>query len=284
MDINQAKEILAKNNGAHINKIFVPSLKEDISFLPLTIGQKKTIAKIIIQNNTKNEDIDSYNILLAVINSLSQNKIDFSKITEFDRILIITEIIQNNFLDTPTYNIKCGQCKNEYTHKLDLNNFSKGLKEIKVINTEEYNFVDNDNNIKIEYNLPSVEDILKYKVYLNDRKSIIKASVEITDEQKENILKNIDDYSFNNEYPVMFIKKVFINDDEIEKFNELSIKEKLEFFDVFDYNAFFGEKGIFSMISIKYENITDKLLYDYNCPFCKNIIKEILDYKSFFYF
>ena len=283
MDIDKFKLILKNVNSRYLYKIFIPSLKTDYCFLPLTVGQKKTISKFLLQNSSDSEDLDTYKALVAMISNLCQDQLDLNSINEIDKTLILAEIYRNNTLEMPKYSITCNQCKNEYIHQLNLDSFIEKLKAADLSN-KEFKITKSDVEFKFIFAIPSIISVVNYQEYIKNKKEEILKNQLILEEEKLKILANYNEYSYKNEYPVLFVKEVYLNEEKVEGYSELSLEKKFEFFDDFEKDLIFGNDGLYINLISDYSDIVKSLHYVFECPNCKLQISEILSFESFFYF
>ena len=129
MNIAAISDALESGLNTTIHEIYVPSLKKKVAFKPLTTGQCKTMAKILIESDGK--PFDTFRAVVAMINATCAEKMDINELSELDRIKIMLEFyINNNILKD--FDIKCPECGTTNKIKIDISEIINKLEKINV--------------------------------------------------------------------------------------------------------------------------------------------------------
>ncbi len=273
MDINDALEMLQENNGEYHVPINVPSLNKEIYFKPLTVGKLKTISKMLLDGD---DNVDMFIILVSIMLDLSPEEIDPATITEIDLIRVLLGLRHHNHVSENVYKLGCRSDKCDYTvnYKVELPPIFPKFDNLPDIIHE--TFKHEDLKIDIEFGLPNLNLIIKYKKFIDlTKKSILSKKDSFSDDDILKIEFYLVKYSV-----LLYIKNVTINDRPIENWNEQSIKQRNLLIDGFPP----------SILEYIKTNITGKKLYDIplvvdtvlTCPKCKKPIPFVMDIESFF--
>lgn len=277
IDVKQVVAMLEKSAGENIISIYIPSLKASVMFRPLTVGMQKTLSKTSMDLDY---DVKYQYLKMSVIKSCClDNMLDIENLTEVDFICILANFRKANFLEPLKLNLTCKQ--NECNEKLSFNlNFDQIVENC---NKFEFKTIELENPInattKIKYILaePTITDHLDYL-----------QNLQVIGEDKE-LSQSID---INNmqilTYPVQFIKRVFINDQEVttkdQSFSKMPFTERLQFIDKLPINSFYdGPNNIAEKIIETFDPMRiSKLFPIITCPKCKDIKESVVTQDSFF--
>lgn len=134
MKLEDALKTIQQSNGNHLDKIYIPSLKRDVFFKPLTTADAKTLTRISF---IQDFDINVQMIKLSLFDKLctedlSKEQVINSKgntyqpltsktLTQLDYLAFlngIRQLLDNNL----TYNFTCNnpQCKHKWDYSLKL--------------------------------------------------------------------------------------------------------------------------------------------------------------------
>jgi hypothetical protein len=263
MDINDALNMLNENKGGHLYNVYIPSHKKEYSFKQMTVAQHKTMAKMAI------EDSDGFaKFLLALIMDLYQGEeeINFNNITEIDKNYILYAIKVNNSNAPLTLSLKCGNCGEKFEHSPKVEDVLN--RDVNIENT----FLEGKHNghyVKIEIGLPSVQENLIYGEFCKNIDKDLK-----TEDEKRKRAYFIASY----EMFLMCIKRVFINEDEISGFDQLSIEKKLKLIDSLSIECL-DVKDIQDYLKSQY----DKISYKINCTHCEHEFEDMMQADNFFF-
>ena len=119
---------LDKQFSTNVTSIIVNSLNKEISFRDVTVKEQKTLTKIIIDNEGR-EDI-VYESTLAMIQSLAIDE-DFDSLTlsEFDRLKILLVLYKQNFFNNKI-DYTCEECGHKGAFELDFDILEKELDKV----------------------------------------------------------------------------------------------------------------------------------------------------------
>jgi len=194
----------------------MPSIKRDVPFKPLTTADVKTLSRIGIFN-----EFDLNNELLKlslfdklVIESKETCGLDADSLTQVDFLSFLIGIrkLMNNEL---SFSFTCKKCEKKFDHTIDLETeFSSYIFNFERKNTV-FEKMDNAGNIwKFELTDYTMKDYLYYRYYIDRLKDIDSNNPDILNEA-----------SFIR--PVLYIKKIYRNDEEIEDWPEQLISNKI---------------------------------------------------------
>lgn len=195
-----------------VNVIYINSLKTELKFREVSVTEQKSLSKLMIENEDRRDII--YDAQCVLINNLclddvvvkttntesgeevtTTEKFDIYNLTEFDRIRILMEIYQTNYIKNDiTYT--CKECGMQNTYKIDftrvvelLNNFD--------LTDKVYTLEDQYRIYNFTMNYPSVRQVSNfYKNYNKKYKN--------TSKQEKEVLENLS----NIEYINLFIKQI----------------------------------------------------------------------------
>lgn len=253
MKSNELLQLLNDNKGAHLYSIYIPSLKKEYNFKPISVGQQLTLSKLAIQSPDQ-----FYKAITILIQQLCTEELDLNILNEIDRIIILIKIKKNNITKQNLFSITCPYCKEQFTQPIDYENYIIGYESLdisdSIINVNIY-----DINYTIRVGFPSINTILKRKERNEE---------ELPD---DDIIYNL----FN------FIREITINNNKLEDLEEMPDKDKIVL-----YNELPGEilEELMEVILNKYDFILNKFMkHDIECEHCQKKITDILDIKNFFF-
>ena len=121
MKLKDAMEILKKNDGNHINQVYIPSLGRKVMFSQLTTADVKTLTR----NNVFDEfDLNVELLKLSLFDKLchedlKDEHVSSHTITQLDYLSFLIGIRQllNNTL---SYTFTCRKCDHKFKHTIDL--------------------------------------------------------------------------------------------------------------------------------------------------------------------
>ena len=260
-----AKKLLQENSGTGSYKGYIPSLKKDLLFRVLSIGQLKSLAKLGIQNDTLEFGISQ----LAAISESCLDEIDPETMIDIDFISAMIALRLNNINDDIQFKMTCG-CGQEFTYIVPLEKMEEQLRELSVENFT-YEKEEKDIVYKIVVNHPKYIDLLAFEQVITDLEEEGFTETEIA---KIKI----------SSFAIPYIKQFFIGEDEIENFANLPFKEKTDFMDLLGGRFLTDKNTIADFITSKINTPKQQSLSNkITCPACKTIIEEgLVDYRSFF--
>ena len=269
LDTKNVKNIansLRQKFGTNLQSVYLPCLNKKLYFKAITVGQQKTISKILIEAGGDSAKI--YLGLLGMIQGLCTEPIDFTVMNEFERIKIMVELFGHNYLNE-ALTLTCGNCKHEFTHKI--------------------NFTQVGNALDTAYVPPSEVELLhttETGETIPFKFGIGYPMVPITNAYMAIIAKDANRPSgLNEEFLKLFINSIDITLDgntEHVVAADCDITEFLAIIDELPVTLFMGKSGLMSIISERYFKKLDNLLPDLKCPNCASPIEGALSIVSFF--
>ena len=219
MKLSEALQNIEQERQLNTVTIYMPSIKKDVKIKSLTTDDLKTLSRIGVFNefDLNNELLKLYLFDKLLLKDEAENQISADTLTIFDFlsfIISIRKLLDNDLV----FEFTCQQCETKFYHKLDLEaEFSEFIfsykPEIKV-----FEKLDNSNNIwKFELKSFAMKDYLYYRYYIEKLKEIDINNPDLLNEEK--FIR-----------PVLYISKIYKNDEEIEDWNEQLFGSKIKFF------------------------------------------------------
>jgi len=195
--------------------------------------------------------------------------IDINTLTEIDKAVILAELKRNSTSQPFKYNLKCPKCRHSFTHSINMESFIEACKKIEL---KEYAAEIEFTNIKYNFNLSwpvmnRMLDLYKWAEESNEG------------DEFEKIVRGI--YGKFAQY----IKSVYLNDEELEDWQDYSMDDKMKLFESFpesllDQN---DENSLINIIDVNYEQQLNSI-YTVNCANsqCGYQYTRFIDPESFF--
>lgn len=295
MTLTDARQTMKQSNGNHLDKIYIPSLKRDVFFHPLTTADAKTLTRISFVNDF---DINVEMIKLSLFDKLCTEDLSSVEITDkngnkyppllsknltqIDYLAFlngIRQLLDNDLI----YNFTCikKDCKHKWEYVLKAEEiFAEDIKNFER-QTEFFEKEDQKtgNIWKFELTNFNMEDYFYFKYLLMKIKEKDNNSPQVLFEQK--FVK-----------PILYIKNIWLNDEKIDDWSQILIPEKLSF-----YNE------IPPTITVLNKTEIDETLYDFikktfieqklvqkisnlpiTCPKCGFVYTDMFELDNFFTF
>lgn len=294
MNSKDALKTIEEVNGNHLDKIYMPSLKRELLFKPLTTADAKTLTRIsfleefdinvemiklslydkLCTEQSKQEIIDSKGNKYPPLTSKTLTQIDYLSFLNGIRSLLDNEV---------SYTFTCAnkECNHkwEYTLKIDQ------LFSEEMFNFErQTEFFEKDDPRtghvwKFELTNFSMENYIYFRYMIEKIKEKDKENPEVTFESK-----------FVR--PILYIKNIWLNDELIEDWPELLITDKLNFYNKISPNITINTKGtknktLYDFIRETFieQKIQDKIQnLTVECPNCHNKYDGMFNFDDFFMF
>lgn len=276
MKITDAVKILEKSAGDNLYDVYIPGLNKKIAFSHITVGMQKTIAKMAIDSDNEN----FFKTLTGLIKTLATEDIDLTKITELDRIIILSMIRKHNIIKPDVMKIKCPHCSREFNSNFDMGDYADHISKLNrptpVIDIMSPSGV----KYTVKLGFPSTQTTLNYREYVLALKSKLNS---MTNDKKE--LEKVTsgmEYYLSKYHDFLYVTGISINDDEIEDFENASIEERDMIIDNMDGAV---QEELKSEIGKHFNDILMELPKKIEClnPECKHMIDVIPDIEGFFY-
>ena len=232
MKLTDFSKFLQENRGDHTTSIYMPSIKRELSFKPLTTADVKTLSRIGIFN-----DFDINNELLKlslfdklVVESPESCGLSSDNITQMDFLSFLIGIrrLLNNEL---TFTFTCQECEQEFRHTIDLEkDFSQYIfnYERKQLTFEK---LDNTDKIwKFELESFTMKNYLYYRYYIERLKEVDISSPDLLNEAK--FIR-----------PLLYIKNIYINDEKVDDWEEQPLATKVKIFNSFPSELIIDSSG-----------------------------------------
>ena len=282
LDIKAAVELLEKSFGESIDNIYIPSLKKEVGFRPLTVGMQKSISKMSIDFEF---DLDYQLLKVSTLKTLCIEDIDFLKLTEVDFIAILAQLRQNNFTEPLTLILNClnPECKKQYNFNINLEQIIQKCKEYER-HTEMIKKQAQIGDEMVEFTFELQEStVMSNLEYLHYTKLISENNEEdVVDINNSQLLA----------YPLKFIRNIYIGgqqitqtiDGEVKPFSDLPMIEKIRFIDTLPPKVYSeGKNSVLSQVLKHYPHSRLLSLFPTaKCPYCKTKREGVVTNDSFF--
>lgn len=281
MKLKDAIKILNKNDGNHINQVFIPSLGRNVMFSQLTTADVKTLTR----NNVFDEfDLNVELLKLALFDKLcsedlSSEHINSHTITQLDYLSFLIGIRQllNNTL---SYTFTCRKCDHKFKHVIDLaEKFSDDIMNFKPQH-EILELVDESGHIyKFEMSNFTMEEYLYYRYVMN--------KLQLQDSENPDV---INESKFSR--PILYIRSISIDDEPIEDWSTSLFPAKLDLFNKIPPSITFGDPknndtNVSNFVADTFaEEFMDRKIKNMEvvCPECKHAYRGIFNFDGFFTF
>lgn len=253
MKLTDALQNIQEERQTNTITVYMPSLHKDVKIKSLTTDDLKTLSRIGVFNefDLNNELLKLYLFDKLLAEDKDTCPLNSSNLTQFDFlsfIISLRKLLNNELL----FEFTCQHCETHFQHKLDLEaEFSDFIfnYEAKTLIFEK---LDNSNNIwKFELKSYSMKDYLYYRYYIEKLKEIDINNPDLLNEEK--FLR-----------PVLYISKIYKNDEIIEDWEDQLLGTKIKFFN-----------------SLPAELIIDSTGENENDDFLSKFIKNNFDEEKF---
>ena len=224
------------NNDVNYNLV-IPSMNKEIKYRPFLMKEEKTLLTAMESKDNK----VIFNSLLDTIRSCVKDDIKMNSLTSFDVEYMFLQIRSKSVGETAKVGVSCTKCQH-------LNEIEIKLDDIKIDIPYIDKIINLDDNIKLEVDWPSFNDLIK--------SDIIEEGDITTDK-----IFGMMEHCF----------RAVITDDERINLKEVSKKELTDFIDSMDSKQFSKIKDFIQEIP--------KLKHDYEltCEGCNKQIKNTLE-------
>ena len=216
MKFDDIKKFLSEESGQHTTNIYMPSIKRDVPFKPLTTADVKTLSRIGIFNEF---DLNNELLKLSLFDKLAiapkePRGLDADSLTQIDFLSFLIGIrkLMNNEL---SFSFTCRKCEKKFERTFDLETeFSKYIFGFEK-RSSEFEKLDNAGNIwRFELGDYTMKEYLYYRYYIDRLKDIDGNNPDILSEA-----------AFIR--PVLYIRRIFRNDEEIEDWPEQLLSNRI---------------------------------------------------------
>ena len=286
-DLSNILAVLKEKHGKSIHQIYIPSLKREVAFKPITVDQQKTVSKALLDSNQ--DQYNSLRIYCALIQSACvDDKVEISSLTDIDRIKIMFDLYRLNSYEEKM-DFKCNACNANFDFKIDLKRFSEEIQNNKFFenSTDTYVISDEVNGLRYVFELsyPTVVRVLE--LY----KDLSKDNISIKNNISDKI--NIDVMLYKQtEYAKLCIKGLLLETIAPTESSSAPIVVDFEKYDVaglqkiigeLPRNIFYNEEyGLLKKIIDDYINPLTRISQDVTCPSCQKKYDGIISVQTFF--
>ena len=295
MKISDAEKIMAEPTGNHVEKIYIPSLGREVLFRPLSTADVKTLARM---NYVDSFDITLEGLKLSLFDKLCAEDLSDTAVKAEDGTILypalnaktITQIdylsfligIKQMFSTDISYTFTCVGCSKKFDHILHLEKeFAPFIENFKR-RTEFFEKIDERTGHIWKFELTNFQmvDYLYFKYFMEKLKEDDKDSIEVFFE---------DQFVF----PILYIKNIWMDDEPIEDWQNISIPEKLTFWNklppMVTINNQTDNKND-SLVNYIHSTFDEQALrkhvmnIEITCPHCKKTYKGVYELDNFFIF
>ncbi len=281
MKLKDAVKILNKNNGQHLDQIYLPIAGRNVVFSPLTTADVKVL--------TRNNIFDTFDLNIELLKlglfdklcneDLASEGISSHTITQIDYLSFLIGIrkLLNNTL---SYKFTCRKCNNQFKYVLDLEKeFDEDIKNFKPQH-ETLELIATDGRVfKFELENFTMEDYLYYRYVMN--------KLNDSDYENPDVVNEIKYIR-----PILYIKSISIDDEEIEDWKDALLPAKLTLYNQIPPNITFGthtenDTNIYEFVTKTFaeEKLNNKIRnITVSCPQCGQEYKGIFNFDGFFIF
>lgn len=221
MKISDVQKTLNTERSENTITIYMPSIKKDLHFRHLNTEDLKTLSRIGLFNDF---DLNNELLKLSLFDKLlaedtSVCPLNAESITQIDYLAFIIglrKLLRNELI----FEFTCQKCEQAFHYKFDLEaEFSNFIFNFE-LHTEIFEKMDNSNNIwKFELTNYTMKNYLYYRYYIEKLKEIDVNNPDLINEEK--FLR-----------PLLYISKIYKNDEEIEDWKVQLLGEKIRFFNL----------------------------------------------------
>lgn len=259
---------LSEQFASSLTYVYINSLQREVPFREITVLEQKTISKLLIANEDR-QDI-MYNAQVALLQKICKDEtVIIENLTEFDRIKIMLEIYQNNFFKSNT-DAQCPNCNETINVTLDFQTVVDNLNKINlsdIILTDEIQ----THNIKYILNFPSVKRIQDYRSYIYESSYDTK-NIELT---------------YNIDMVDLFIKKLILTNkltnDVIElNAEDYSYAEYTKYLEILPQSVIYNSENLLTTIKNEIFDKIQECFPKILCHNCNTNIEIFNGLESFF--
>jgi hypothetical protein len=274
MNVKEAMNFLNENAGNGLYKIFVPSIGKHLSFKTIKTGQFKSLCKIAIDDN-----VNFMSAMVRTIKDLCVDDIDIDSLNEIDEVCIITNIIHNNSIATEKYIITCNNTECGYAFKMPINlqKYADSLEKIKV-EAHEKEITHNNITYKFMLNLPNMKAVVGSSKFIKDVMNQALKTAKKKEQDTDSAFYITAMYAENLEI-FNFIKKLYINDNEISGLQQMSFVEAIEFIENIPIEVV---DELAKCINENFSEISNAMTNQVSCPKCGVEFREVVNVENFF--
>lgn len=252
-DFNAIQKALEEKYSTNVQSIYIPSLKDEVSFRSIKVGEQKTITKIMIDADGNQYKI--YQAMLGLIKATCLDEtFDITALNELDRIKILIELYQGNFFSSDI-SLKCENCGLVNDIKVDFDSIVTRLNSIDCVD-----IVETIGGTEFTINYPNVIRMGKYyKTLINKEKSVA------------------DLYDIYDQ----FISRIKFDDMDVD-LNTMTIKEIGQLLCILPQDIIFSDTGLINIITERLFKTFEHLTDEHSCTKCQSTLSGGLTIQDFF--
>ena len=285
MKFNDLKNFLKEESGQHTTNIYIPSIKRDVAFKPISTADVKTLSRIGIFSEF---DLNNELMKLAlfdkmIIESKESCGVDSASILPIDFLSFligIRKLLSNEL----SFSFTCKSCQKKFDNTLDLENQFENY----ILNFQRkhltFEKIDNQNNVwKFVLESFTMKEYLYFRYYIDRVSDIDTNNPDVINEAA---------YA----RPVLYIKEIYKNDEIVDDWNDHVISDKIQMFNLLpseltidtNINGIYNpNKCLSNFIAENFDE--EKLFKDIanmkvTCPHCQEQYEGVFKFDDFFMF
>lgn len=262
---------LDEDFATSVSKVYVNSLKQEVGFKEISVKDQKTMSRIMIANEQRQDVI--YDAQCGIINKTALlDGFDIYQLTEFDRLKLLIALYQNNMFANDV-KFTCPHCGAENQYRLD---FGLTLRKLDEIDVKPHEFEYENKSFKYKFTAayPKVKLVSEFYrgKYAKSPLSIQRSSVHQPQQrmpdgrpQPPQKASKVEAQLINMEYINLFLKSVEIVNKEkgttrvvdlegyAQKYGASAVEEILS---KFTQDVLYSENGALSYVA---KNLLQKM-------------------------
>ena len=268
IDFEAAMKTIKESNGKTFFEVTLPSTKKKVQMNNLTVGMKKTLAKLAMAESDK-DYVQFKMAQLSLIKSLDiKGEINTEELKEVDFLSVITQIVNASTISNISFKVPCQNPKCDGITQATVN-FDLIISALDTINGDFKKTFSRDidgHKFEFELDLPRISD------------SIVLESLKV---------EGMNDIEYDLIFPYLFIQNAKL-DGEYITFNveaESTIMGKIKLLESLSTKLTSGSDSLISFINESYKNygeILEKASQTVICSKCKKEIRGMVNADSFF--
>lgn len=263
--MSEIMAVLEKVNAENLYVVKVPGTGQELSFRPLTVGMRKSLAKFALGDMSDSSMNEFQMAKMAMLKSLSVTNFDENDITEIDFISMLAQVRNSNSIEDLTLNITCmnNSCGKRFAHVVNLDDIVDRCSKFDFLQ-KKVEVVDK-HNVKYVFTLgyPSMMDVLAMRKF-----------GETTDPE-----------IYRLTYPYIYLKMISVDGNDIDDFRQSDIHRRIAVIEGLNDSVLYkgGDNSVYRMVYEKFgDDNVFKVYGDVRCPFCQYEMGGVVTTDSFF--
>ena len=271
-------KVLDEDFASSVSKIYVNSLKQEVGFKEVSVKDQKTMSRIMIANESRQDVI--YDAQCSIINKTALlDGFDIYQLTEFDRLKLLIALYQNNMFANQI-KFTCPKCGAENQYQLD---FGNTLRKLDEFDTSPKDFVYENKNFRYKFVIayPKVKLVSefyksKYAKPFSMKQKTPQMRMPDGRPQPLKANQNVETQLINMEYINLFLKSVEIESRQKGTTRKIDLESYAktygasiveEILSKFTQDVLYSDKGALQYVA---ENLLKKMNDSFEKHVCTN--------------